>query len=286
MIDYRLQLSQSSESIPYTPAITSRNLPFYLNVWGHFEAGSGYFTKREGQEDFLIIHTLNGSGFLEYRNAHFTLYKGDIFFIDCREAQYYGTGSEGYWDIEWIHFAGSGCKAYFDLINGNSLNIIHIDDTSEILDCMNEIRRLIEGKDFQADIKISLLITRILTCLAINRQRPAANQGQRYSSIVNNAIDYIHTYYAEPLSISNIASAVHLSPFHFVRVFKDYTSMGPHEYLIKYRIDKSKRLLRDTAMSVSEIASLIGFDNVNNFIRNFKRLVGTTPLKYRRFWIE
>jgi AraC-like DNA-binding protein len=286
MIDFKLNFSADSESIPYTPSAAFLQLPFYLNVWGYFKAKAGYFTRREGQEDFLLINTIDGNGFLEYRGQRCTLYKNDIFFIDCRELQYYGTGPEGYWEFQWMHFAGSGCRPYFDLINGSGLNIVHLDDTSEITDVMSDIRNTISGTDFQADIKLSMLIMRIMTCLAIRSQKLYAGQYQHYTEIINNAVDYMRNHYDQPLGLSDIASAVHLSPFHFSRIFKGHTSTSPHEYLIRYRIDRSKRLLRDTDMSINEIALAVGFTNANNYIRDFKKLVGTTPSKFRRFWVE
>jgi AraC-like DNA-binding protein len=99
-------------------------------------------------------------------------------------------------------------------------------------------------------------------------------------------VDYMRNHYDQPLGLSDIASVVHLSPFHFSRIFKGHTSTSPHEYLIRYRIDRSKRLLRDTDMSINEIALAVGFTNANNYIRDFKKLVGTTPSKFRRFWVE
>ena len=48
----------------------------------------------------------------------------------------------------------------------------------------------------------------------------------------------------------------------------------------------SKKLLKETESSVSDIAAAVGFGDTNNFIRYFKRLVGTTPGNYRRYWIN
>lgn len=77
-----------------------------------------------------------------------------------------------------------------------------------------------------------------------------------------------------------------MSESHFTHVFKRYTGTSPYEYLIKYRINHSKFLLKQSVIPIGDIAEAVGFKNVNNYIREFKKLVGTTPLKYRNYWSE
>lgn len=116
MIIYNLDIDYvASQSISYTPQARFLQLPLYLNGWGYFKANSNYFTKRDGQENFLLVHTLSGLGFLEYRGQKITLSKSDTFVIDCREFQYYGTVSNEHWEFLWLHFAGSALKSTINL---------------------------------------------------------------------------------------------------------------------------------------------------------------------------
>jgi len=61
---------------------------------------------------------------------------------------------------------------------------------------------------------------------------------------------------------------------------------SPYEYLINFRINKSKTLLKETSLTVNEISVMVGYNEVTNFIRDFKKYLGTTPLKYRNYWIS
>ncbi|MBC7961282.1 MAG: helix-turn-helix transcriptional regulator, partial [Vallitaleaceae bacterium] len=56
------------------------------------------------------------------------------------------------------------------------------------------------------------------------------------------------------------------------------------DYLIHYRITMSKALLHDNNLSIQGISEAVGYKNANNFIRNFKKLVGETPHQYRINW--
>ena len=64
--------------------------------------------------------------------------------------------------------------------------------------------------------------------------------------------------------------------------FKELTRMSPLEYLTLLRVERSKTLLRDTALSIKEIAAEVGYYDASSFIRRFKQITGVTPLQYRR----
>jgi AraC-like DNA-binding protein len=65
-------------------------------------------------------------------------------------------------------------------------------------------------------------------------------------------------------------------------MFKRHTGLTPYEYLINFRINQSKSLLKETNETVAIISELVGFGDVNNYIRYFKKLVGSTPGSYRK----
>ena len=64
-------------------------------------------------------------------------------------------------------------------------------------------------------------------------------------------LEYIHFHYREPLSLNRLAEEAGVSPFHFVRLFKDAVGVTPHRYLIKIRLEAAASLLTDTDMSSS-----------------------------------
>jgi AraC-like DNA-binding protein len=71
-----------------------------------------------------------------------------------------------------------------------------------------------------------------------------------------------------------------------IRIFNKHVGTSPYEYLINFRINKSKTLLKETSLTVNEISVMVGYNEVTNFIRDFKKYLGTTPLKYRNYWIS
>ncbi|HEX6480357.1 MAG TPA: AraC family transcriptional regulator [Ktedonobacteraceae bacterium] len=94
-------------------------------------------------------------------------------------------------------------------------------------------------------------------------------------------ITYIEDHLAEDLSLSDIAAVVHLSPYHFARLFKDSVGFPPHQYVIQRRVERAKLLLSTTNWSLTAIAHTVGFAHESHLALHFKRLTGLTPSSYR-----
>ncbi|MEU1789253.1 AraC family transcriptional regulator [Streptomyces sparsogenes] len=87
---------------------------------------------------------------------------------------------------------------------------------------------------------------------------------------------------AEPLTLADIASEVHLSVYHFVRVFRDATGETPHRFLTRLRIELAQRLLSETTLTVEQIAQRCGFSGPGPLSTAFLRHVGVRPSVYRK----
>jgi len=91
------------------------------------------------------------------------------------------------------------------------------------------------------------------------------------------AVNYIHEHLSEDLSLADMAATIHLSPYHFSRLFKETYHIPPYQYVIRQRVEAARQLLQDSHLTVSEVAYRVGFSNHSHFVRHYKRLIGTTP---------
>jgi AraC-like DNA-binding protein len=87
--------------------------------------------------------------------------------------------------------------------------------------------------------------------------------------------------YADELDIAMIAQQACISPYHFIRLFKQAFRTTPHQYLIRRRIDKAKELLTRSSMSVTDVCMEVGFQSLGSFSSLFHKTVGHSPLYYR-----
>ncbi len=99
---------------------------------------------------------------------------------------------------------------------------------------------------------------------------------------VRCAIEFIHEHYGDKITLGELASSVYMSREYFSHVFRQCTGVSPFSYLNGYRIRRSMEMLEVTDMTVTEIASACGFNQVSYYNRKFACVAGCTPTEYRR----
>lgn len=104
---------------------------------------------------------------------------------------------------------------------------------------------------------------------------------QRHLETIERAKEYIINKFDTELSLSQIASHVAVSDFHFSRLFKQITNRSPYQYLLEVRLHHALLLLRNTLLSVSEICFTSGFNSFPHFIASFTQRYGVSPTKAR-----
>jgi AraC-like DNA-binding protein/CheY-like chemotaxis protein len=86
------------------------------------------------------------------------------------------------------------------------------------------------------------------------------------------------------ITVDRLARIAGMSHYHFCRTFKKHAGHSPMQFLRRLRIEQAKKLLKyhSKSMSISEIATAVGFYDASNFNRHFKRLTGFTPTHFAR----
>lgn len=98
---------------------------------------------------------------------------------------------------------------------------------------------------------------------------------------LRRVIQYIDVNLHRELPLAELSGVVHMSPYHFARLFKQSTSVPPHRFVIRRRIDHAMTLLADGGGSVETVARMVGFRTASHFATTFRRVVGITPSAYR-----
>lgn len=105
--------------------------------------------------------------------------------------------------------------------------------------------------------------------------------GVRHTQVIHRTVQYLSTHYPEKITLEEVAQRVYLSPTYFSRVFKEEMGESFTAYLNRIRIEKSKELLRQEKIRLTDIALLVGFEDQSYFTKVFKKQVGVPPLQYR-----
>ena len=111
------------------------------------------------------------------------------------------------------------------------------------------------------------------------RDRESENQGKR---VLKKGLEYIEENFSEDsLSLNSVAGAIGVSGNYFSSVFSQEMQMTFIEYVTKKRMEKAKKLLRQTDKHSGEIAAEVGYKDPHYFSFVFKKTVGCTPREYR-----
>jgi YesN/AraC family two-component response regulator len=100
------------------------------------------------------------------------------------------------------------------------------------------------------------------------------------------AVHYIEENLSSELSLSKIASHANLSKYHFSRTFKRLTGFSPMEFVVILKMNKAKKLFTEKNLSISKVAEQIGYLDLRNFERRFKKHTGLTPSLFKKSFIN
>lgn len=104
----------------------------------------------------------------------------------------------------------------------------------------------------------------------------------RNSDNIKAILDYVHRHFNEDIDNEVLASVVGYHSYYVNRLMKVFTGTTLRQYVINYRIEMAKQYLRETAISVADIAEMCGYPNISNFSESFKKKTGCSPLSYRK----
>ncbi len=125
------------------------------------------------------------------------------------------------------------------------------------------------------------LLVGLFTELFVHAQAPA--QSQQLGSGQQRALEqYAQLHIREPISPADLARAMNLSPDYFTRLFRRTYGMPPRKWIVHQRIRHAAQRLVQSSLSVSDVAGELGYSDLFFFSRQFKEVMGMSPLRYRR----
>lgn len=114
-----------------------------------------------------------------------------------------------------------------------------------------------------------------------------AEKGKKhYSTVTENVIHFIHIHLHEKITLESAAQKAGISPCHLSRTFKKETGMSFVDYIQKERVEAARHMLIYSEYTISEISEYLHFSTESYFIRIFRKYMGTTPARYRKYYRE
>lgn len=171
------------------------------------------------------------------------------------------------------------------LIPDNIKPVLQVEKHFVLLDAM--FQSIFDSLAFEADEQqeTNQYLTQAMLSLLINA---FAQYGQpnpepaKEDPLLKEIKHYLDENYFEDLSLQKISEQFYISPSYLSHLFKKKLGYSPMHYIVRRRIGEAQSHLIMSNKSITEIASLVGFDNLSHFNVQFKKYVGLSPMSYRK----
>ena len=192
---------------------------------------------------------------------------------------YYGVDQT---EVFWVHFTGSDVK---NILKSYNIPLTgHVFYTGQFPEYQNLFQKMIQELQMcrpHYEELLSLHLRHLF--ILISRQLTGGHKAPEYvQNEMEAAIRHFSENYNTDIIIDEYAASMHRSTAWFIRSFKQYTGMTPMQYIISVRIENAQRLLGTLDYNVTEVASIVGYDNPLYFSRLFKKQTGMAPTDYRK----
>ena len=265
-------------------------LPLSGEVWNK-EYGEGK-EKLHFHNYYEVGHCYSGEGEMILREKELHFYPGCISLIPTKELHTTNTfGKKAGW--EWMYFDIHDVlkKLYPDdeILRDN---IGHeIDREGRLLTPEMNIQKLtffvrgifseMQNKEYMFRDMVAHFQIMLVTEIIRKLQNSDLPERGTVTVDIFPAVDYIKKNYAAPIRAADLARSCGMSESYFRRVFEKYMNMKPMDYVNFVRIQRACALLRKTDLTIALVSDKAGYESVSTFIRNFKRVIGCTPNKWK-----
>ncbi len=253
--------------------------------YGHEDCEPNHLYGPAIRDHYLLHFVQGGKGTFYCENKSYTLTEGQGFLIIPGIITSYHADESNPWSYSWIGFNGINAEYY---LNHTELNkespIFEYTQTEEIENIFLALRELNRSTIVGQIRMISNLY--MLLALVLENATHLSIQGKAFfntkEEYIKNAVDYIQSNFSRKLSVQEITNYIGLNRSYFGTIFKEVTHMSPQDFIIKFRMDKAKKLLLDMSMSIGDVARSVGYDDPLGFSKIFKKNVGVSPNAYRK----
>ncbi|MCH5212577.1 MAG: AraC family transcriptional regulator [Oscillospiraceae bacterium] len=260
----------------YYLATTYVPTDIYPIQYGEQQCRPGYGFGPYVRSNYILHYVYSGGGILLIDDTEYTIHPGEIFLIKPGRRAYYEADSENPWMYRWIEFNGSMSER---ILSAFTKPVISDYDDGMIGERFKEFISC--GKiPFEAAME---KFWAVIAALTVNSAESEHIRSQDY---VQMAELYIKNNIDKKITVNDISSHVGINRSYLSRLFKQYKNISPQQYLTTARVNMAAQYLKNTDISIAEVAQSVGYSDYHTFNKVFHRSFNTSPSEWRKkhFW--
>jgi AraC-like DNA-binding protein len=237
-----------------------------------------------GLDECILIFCTRGKGWAEIDGRRFTIAASEVLLIPANKPHAYGAADDDPWSIHWAHFAGTAAASYASLLPVQEYMLsIPSADAKEIARMFRKSYRLAStGLTERTVLLTSHTLRYVLGLLFFQTGRTLGGGSRAIAHDLTKSIEFMRANVARPLTLQELSRHTGLSPTRFSAIFREQTGSSPVDHHIRLRMQAACHYLDTTALRVKEVAAKLGYDDPYYFSRIFQKILGSSPLAYRR----
>lgn len=275
-------MSNSQRFNPFDPCYPSKEeamafsgaegLPLGMVVIGTTYPIADYGILRENSEVFNFEYVTDGHGEVLVGGKWVSVSAGDTYILRTDERHEYRSLPQDPWTKKWIMFDCSYMSAFLDAYGVPSG--VYRADTQSYFDTLISLSHS-DAPFREICFSLSDCLHRIVECVASAAHNDARSDALAIRETLSAAV-------YRKCSLDDIADELHISKSTLMRTFKNEFSVSPYEYLLEAKTEAAKLLLKNTRMTLKEIADRLCLGDEHYFSSLFLRRTGIRPGAYRK----
>lgn len=226
------------------------------------------------RNNYIIHYVYSGKGIFRVDGKEYAVNKGQMFLIKPHQLTYYKADTDEPWLYRWLEFNGSMAE-----------NILSVFDTP-VIDGDENIADTIKDITENGDMRFELLMQKFWAFIAVLTHNPRTPPKSQSAEYVQKAVAFIKNNVHQKVTVYDIAKHTGIDRSYLSRLFREYRNVSPQQYILNVKMNAAAQYLKNTDISIAEVAKSVGYEDYHVFNKVFKNHFGISPSVWRKkkFW--
>ena len=267
-------------------AFVDKSRPLIVGSCGTYRLSSHYKLPtwwHSGRPDWQLLYVASGKAHFYIKDQEVIVTAGNMVLYQPKQEMHYEYFGKDKPEVYWVHFTGGQVRSILkrhDVPMDN--NVFYVGNSPTYGYLFKEMILELQTCRVGYEALLSMYLEQIFVLVQRSRLDKSPVVSSHLQEEMGIARRYFHEHYNEDINIEEYALSRNMSVSYFLKKFKEVTTKSPMQYILGIRISNAVSLLESTDYNVTEISTIIGYDNPLYFSRIFKKQKGVSPSDYRK----